>query len=192
MITFEDLVLNQKIFISKSGDFITKLIGYDGKMYIEDSRGNRTETDGSSESQSTRFIGSEVKPDSEVTKDIYNSEEVYVVKYKGKKNMTNIISVDVYEYFSIKTGLFIALKQVTKFEKNGESIMLIDFSDYKEVQGVLVSHTQNSTFKTKTDTSVNEIKSKVTKKIQINIDTKDFQENCFKKPEKCFKNLNKN
>lgn len=189
LIYFEDLILNQKVFMTKSGKYYNKLIGYDGKTYMEDNKGKRTEIgNDDTAQQSTIFIGSEIKPNSKVSIDIYNTEKVYIIKYQGKKTMTNIISVDVYEFFSVKTGLLLAFKQVTTMEKNIQSVMITNFSDYKEVQGILIPHTSHSTATTKTDNSRSETKVKTLTITELNIDQKDFQENCFKKPEKCFKN----
>lgn len=189
IIYFDDLSSNQKVFLSKNGDYITKLIGYDGKTFIEDSKGKQTEIENNdTEQQSTVFIGSQIKPNSKVSLGVYNSEDVYIVQYGGKKIMTNIVNVDFYEFFSVKTGLLLAIKQVTIMEKNAQSTMIIEFSDYKEVQGILIPHTKYGVITTTTDYGVTDTKTNTIIITEFNIDKKDFQENCFKKPEKCFKN----
>jgi len=192
IIYFVDVTLNQKALLTKNGKIYTKLIEHDGKKYIEAHDGKRTEIDNNgTEPPISIFIGSEIKPNSEVLpNEMYNSEEVYVIKYKGEKTMTNMISNDVYEFFSVNTGLLVAFKQDITMEANIQSVTVIDFSDYKEVQGILIPHTNNAIITTKTGDGGSEMNIQTTVVPQLNVDVKDFQENCFKKPEKCFKKYN--
>ena len=193
IIYFVDLKKNQRGALSKNGKIYRKSIDNDGRKYIESYIGNKkviqleVENDGTDVPISI-FIGSEINPNSEViANEIYNGEEVYIVKYEGKLFSTNMKSNITYEIFSVKTGLLVAIKQYTVYENSDDMIMITEFSDYKEVQGILIPHTTNSNITTRGKNSETNTQVKGTSIIQLNVDMEDFQKNCFKNHKNCFK-----
>jgi len=192
IIYFVDLKKNQRGSLSKAGKIYTKMIDNDGRKYIESYIDNKKVTQLEVENDGTDvpisiFIGSEINPNSEViANEIYNGEEVYIVKYEGKLFSTNMKSNITYEIFSVKTGLLVAIKQYTVYE-NSETDMIIEFSDYKEVQGILIPHTTNSNITIRNKNGRTNMQIKGTRIIQLNVDLEDFQKNCFKNHINCFK-----
>ena len=139
-----------------------------------------------------------IPPESKVLpNEIIDGKEFYVVNYE--RTTSTGLKFDAYEYFDTNSGLKLGFKEVIKQEDSGSIISttaLQYYEDYKEVEGILVSHTlymhksQEIIGQTNMTTIINEVIE--TSAIVFNMDIEDFKQNCFQKPEACFAKYEKN
>ncbi|RAV29521.1 hypothetical protein [Sinomicrobium soli] len=126
--------------------------------------------------------GSEVLPN-----EIFNGTEAYVIHSK-----TNIShnKWDTYVYFDRDSGLLIGDKLIGKNNTLNTSYLRIrEYSEYKEVQDILVFHKITQHIKSVSSNAISiKIDNRIYKVIatEFNTDIEDFKQNCFQKPEECF------
>lgn len=194
LIQFADFKRNQLGTISKTGKLFTKTIQDEGRLFIEDALGKRTEMElgGSSEPVKSRYFDYAINPNSEILSDtLFRSEKADVVKVKDKITMSNQLSSTSYYYFSKASGLLLGYKQVMLLRDNSTYQSITSLSDYQEVAGILFPQkTVNTTLMQKPGSSETQINIQMITQTQLNVDLEDFQKNCFKKPEACFKKYN--
>ena len=136
--------------------------------------------------------GSKVLPN-----ETFDGKEVYVINYEqpGASGLTS----DCYVYFDIDSGLLLGSKVIIEQEVAGSHITTININhceDYREVEGILVSHkvTQEMTQEMTGATNMTTENKIITESIAIifNMDVEDFKNNCFQQPEACFEKYENN
>ncbi|HET8839473.1 MAG TPA: hypothetical protein VFM82_10825 [Flavobacteriaceae bacterium] len=149
--------------------------------------------------QETMQPGSQTMPD-----EVFNGEEVYVVKYELEKSVPSIKTNEYYEYFSKTSGLRIGAKQISSSITENKTLgnttvnttTIFEFKDYKEVGGILIPHQTTMDYENVMSGGLNRTSSSSTtmtiKNIQLNVDMEDFRQNCFQQPEACFAKFTEN
>jgi len=137
-----------------------------------------------------------------IPSELFNGEECYVILIKSKINIHPSETImDRYEFFSVKTGLKIGFKSITKSTIKGipdkeeprystpesvsTSISSVQYQNFQKVDNLILHHKEIFVVEINTSVSGNEYISSIETKTEIkyNIDPEHFKNVTFKSPE---------
>lgn len=186
-------------------DTYSRTLVLDGKGYFLHKDGTRMDYPVHSDMFKWGIFTEIIQPGSQTMPDeVFDGEEVYVVKYELEKSVPTIKTNEYYEYFSKTSGLRIGAKQISSSINENKTLgntttnstTIFEFKDYKEVGGILIPHQTTMDYENVMSGGLNRTSSSSTtmtiKNIQLNVDMEDFRQNCFQQPEACFAKFTEN